>query len=109
MQHDAHLIGPQRDVVQGSFHAPEFFLQKLSYIAVISAAIVLTFTGLGVWDVVSHYLIRFAEERSVSISTALASSGGTYSSPPHLKASAGLWHRYLRIDLRSATRASGSS
>jgi signal transduction histidine kinase len=74
MQHDAHLIGPQRDVVQDSFHAPEFFLRKLSYIAGISAAIVLTFTGFGVWNVVSHYLIRFAEERSVSISTALASS-----------------------------------
>jgi signal transduction histidine kinase len=74
MSDDAPLLSPRRDLVQDPFAAPHFFLRKLSYIAAISAAIVLAFTGFGVWDVVSHYLIRFAEDRSVSISTALASS-----------------------------------
>jgi len=34
---------------------------------------ILAFTGFGVWSVVSHYLIRFAENSSVNISRALSS------------------------------------
>ena len=74
MHDDALLFSPRRDLLQDPFEAPPFFLRKLSYIAGISAAIVLAFTGFGVWNVVSHYLIRFAEDSSVSISTTLASS-----------------------------------
>jgi signal transduction histidine kinase len=74
MQDDALLFSPQKDLAPDPFDAPQFFLRKLSYIAAASAVIVLAFTGFGVWNVVSHYLIRFAEDSSVSISAALASS-----------------------------------
>lgn len=48
-------------------------MRMLNYVAAISAALVLGSTGFGVWSVVSHYLIRFAERSSVNISIAVAS------------------------------------
>jgi signal transduction histidine kinase len=73
--HDAApLFSPRRDLVPDPFETPHFFLRKLYCIAAISAAIVLAFTGFGVWNVVSHYMIRFAEDSSVRTSAALASS-----------------------------------
>jgi diguanylate cyclase (GGDEF)-like protein len=52
---------------------PRTLLRMLNYVAAISAALVLGSTGFGVWSVVSHYLIRFAERSSVNISIAVAS------------------------------------
>ncbi len=54
--------------------APHLFLRRLTYIAAGSAASILLFTGFGFWTVVSHYVIRFAENSSVNISAALLSS-----------------------------------
>ena len=57
-----------------SLKAPHLFLRRLIYIAAVSAASILLFTGFGFWTVVSHYVIRFAEKNSVNISAALLSS-----------------------------------
>ena len=54
--------------------APHLFLRRLTYLAAGSAASILLFTGFGFWTVVSHYVIRFAENSSVNISAALLSS-----------------------------------
>jgi diguanylate cyclase (GGDEF)-like protein len=64
---------PRKDHAPEPFKAPHTFLRKLTYVAAISAAMILAFTGFGVWSVVSHYLIRFAENSSVNISQALSS------------------------------------
>ena len=56
------------------FKAPNLFLRRLTYIAAGSAASIILFTGFGFWTVVSHYVIRFAENNSVNISAALLSS-----------------------------------
>lgn len=57
-----------------SFKAPHTFLPTLTFISAVSAVVILAFTGFGVWSVVSHYVIRFAETSSVNISAALSSS-----------------------------------
>jgi diguanylate cyclase (GGDEF)-like protein len=54
--------------------APHVFLRRLTYIAAGSAAAIILLTGFGVWTVVSHYVIRFAENSSVNVSAALLSS-----------------------------------
>jgi diguanylate cyclase (GGDEF)-like protein len=56
------------------FKAPHLFLRRLAYIAAGSAVSIILFTGFGVWTVVSHYVIRYAENSSVNISAALLSS-----------------------------------
>lgn len=63
----------QREQAPEHFKAPHTFLPRLAYIAALSIAMILALTGFGVWSVVSHYVIRFAENRSVNISTALSS------------------------------------
>jgi diguanylate cyclase (GGDEF)-like protein len=63
----------QREQAPEHFKAPHTFLPRLAYIAALSIAMILALTGFGVWSVVSHYVIRFAEKRSVNISTALSS------------------------------------
>jgi|WetSurSiteA1Bulk_404760.scaffolds.fasta_scaffold16668_1 diguanylate cyclase (GGDEF)-like protein len=74
MEENTSMHSRQRDQGTEHFRAPQTFLPTLIYIAVISAALILAFTGFGVWSVVSHYLIRIAESRSVNISAALSSS-----------------------------------
>jgi diguanylate cyclase (GGDEF)-like protein len=73
MDGNATLDALQQDQTPEHFKAPHAFLPGLAYIAAFSAVIILVLTGLGVWSVVSHYVIRFAETRSVNISTALSS------------------------------------
>jgi diguanylate cyclase (GGDEF)-like protein len=63
----------QREQAPEHFKAPHTFLPRLAYIAALSVAMILALTGFGVWSVVSHYVIRFAEKSSVNISTALSS------------------------------------
>jgi diguanylate cyclase (GGDEF)-like protein len=74
MEENTAIHSRQRDKGTDHFRAPQTFLPTLIYIAVISAALILAFTGFGVWKVVSHYLIRIAENRSGNISAALSSS-----------------------------------
>jgi diguanylate cyclase (GGDEF)-like protein len=45
----------------------------LNFVAAVSAVLILSSTGFGVCSVVSHYLLRLAEKRSVNISSALSS------------------------------------
>ena len=73
MKDDATIDSPRRDHAPEPFKAPHTLMRKLTYVAAISAAMMLAFTGFGVWSVVSHYLIRFAESSSVNISGALSS------------------------------------
>jgi len=74
MSDNATIDLPRKDHAPDPFKAPHTLLSRLAYIAALSAAIILAFTGFGVWSVVSHYLIRFAENSSVNISAALSSS-----------------------------------
>jgi diguanylate cyclase (GGDEF)-like protein len=74
MNQNATTDSPRKDQAPEPFRAPHTFLPKLTYIAAISAAIILAFTGFGVWSVVSHYVILFAEKSSVNITDALSSS-----------------------------------
>jgi diguanylate cyclase (GGDEF)-like protein len=74
MDQNATIDSPRKDQAPEPFRAPHTFLPKLTYIAAISAAIILAFTGFGVWSVVSHYVILFAEKSSVNITAALSSS-----------------------------------
>lgn len=64
----------REDKAAEPFKAPHTFLPTLTAISAISAVLILAFTGFGVWSVVSHYVIRFAETSSVNISAALSSS-----------------------------------
>lgn len=73
MEDNATIESPRRDHAPEPFKASHTFLRMLTYVAAISAAMILAFTGFGVWSVVSHYLIRFAEKSSVNISRALSS------------------------------------
>lgn len=74
MHDDSPLFSHRGDLDADPFVTPHFLLRKVYYIAAVSAAVVFALTGFGVWDVVSHYLIRFAEDSSVRISMALAFS-----------------------------------
>jgi diguanylate cyclase (GGDEF)-like protein len=74
MNDNASIDSPLKGQPSEPFKTPHSFRRVLSFAAAISATIILAFTGLGVWSVVSHYLIRIAEKRSVSISAALSSS-----------------------------------
>jgi diguanylate cyclase (GGDEF)-like protein len=74
MNEDATIDNPRRNQAPEPFKATHTFLRKLTYIAALSAAVILAFTGFGVWSVVSHYIIRYAENSSVKISAALSSS-----------------------------------
>ena len=73
MKEKAAIDSPRGNQALEPFKGPHTFLPRLAYIAALSAAIILAFTGFGVWSVVSHYLIRIAEKRSVNISSALSS------------------------------------
>jgi diguanylate cyclase (GGDEF)-like protein len=73
MKDNATIEIARRDHAPEPLKAPHTFMRKLTYVAAISAAMILAFTGFGVWSVVSHYLIRFAENSSVNISHALSS------------------------------------
>jgi diguanylate cyclase (GGDEF)-like protein len=73
MEDNAAIDSLRRDHAPEPYKAPHTLVRKLAYVAVISAAMILAFTGFGVWSVVSHYLIRFAENSSVNISHALSS------------------------------------
>jgi diguanylate cyclase (GGDEF)-like protein len=73
MEDNASIDSPRRDAAPEPFKAPRTFMRKLTYVAAVSAAMIFAFTGFGVWSVVSHYLIRFAEDNSVNISRALSS------------------------------------
>jgi diguanylate cyclase (GGDEF)-like protein len=72
MQDNRLTYGPRRDYDPEPFRAPRVFLRSLTFIATVSVVILLAFTGFGVWSVVSHYVIRFAENSSVNMSGALA-------------------------------------
>jgi diguanylate cyclase (GGDEF)-like protein len=74
MNDNATIDSPRREQAPEPFKAPHTFLPRLAFVAALSAAIILAFTGFGVWNVVSHYLIRSAENSSVNISAALSSS-----------------------------------
>jgi diguanylate cyclase (GGDEF)-like protein len=74
MSADTTIDNPWGDKAPEPFKAPHTFLPTLTYISAVSAVVILAFTGFGVWSVVSHYLIRFAESSSVNISAALSSS-----------------------------------
>jgi diguanylate cyclase (GGDEF)-like protein len=74
MSDTATIEIPRKDHAPEPFKAPQALLRKLTYVAAISAAMILAFTGFGVWSVVSHYLIRFAENSSVNITQALSST-----------------------------------
>jgi len=73
MNDNATIESPRREQAPEPLRAPHTFLRKLTYVAAISAAVILASTGFGVWSVVSHYVIRFAEKSSVNISSALSS------------------------------------
>ena len=68
------IYAPRGEDGPKPFKAPQLFLRRLTYIAVGSAVSIILLTGFGVWTVVSHYVIRFAENSSVNISSALLSS-----------------------------------
>ncbi len=74
MNDNATIDSPRTDQTPEPFKGPHTFLPRLAYVAAISAIIILASTGFGVWGVVSHYLIRFAENSSVNISAALSST-----------------------------------
>ena len=74
MKENATLDAPRRDNAPQPLKAPHIFLRRLTYVAAVSAATILALTGFGVWSVVSHYLTRFAEKSSVSITHALSLS-----------------------------------
>lgn len=74
MNDHAAIDSPKRDPVPEPFRALHTFVPRLAYIAAVSAVIILASAGFGVWGVVSHYLIRSAENSSVNISAALSSS-----------------------------------
>ena len=73
MQDTAAIHGLRKEQEPESLKAPHMFLRKLAYISVVSAAAILALTGFGVWTVVSHYVIRYAETSSVNIGAALSS------------------------------------
>ena len=73
MEDNAPIDSPRTDAAPEPYKAPHTLLRRLAYVAAISAVMILAFTGFGVWSVVSHYLIRFAENSSVNISRALSS------------------------------------
>jgi diguanylate cyclase (GGDEF)-like protein len=73
MNQNATTDSPRRGQAPEPFKAPHTFLPKLTYIAAVSAAIILALTGFGVWSIVSHYVILFAEKSSVNITAALSS------------------------------------
>lgn len=73
MKDNGTLDSARKDHTPEPLKTPYTFLRKLTYVAAISAAMILAFTGFGVWCVVSHYLIRFAENSSVNITYALSS------------------------------------
>jgi diguanylate cyclase (GGDEF)-like protein len=72
MPDNATVQTPRGDYHPEPLKEPKVFLRRLTCTAAVSAAIVLTLTGVGVWSVVSHYVTRFAENSSVNISTALS-------------------------------------
>jgi diguanylate cyclase (GGDEF)-like protein len=74
MNDNATIDSPRTGPAPEPFKGPHTFLPRLAYVAAISAIIILASTGFGVWGVVSHYLIRFAENSSVNISAALSST-----------------------------------
>ena len=51
MKDNATIDSPRRDHSLEPFKAPHSFLRKLTYVAAISAAMILAFTGFGVWSV----------------------------------------------------------
>ena len=67
------MSGPPKDPSHEPFKVASRFFRGITRIPAISAALILVFTGIGVWTVVSHYLILFAESSSVNISAALSS------------------------------------
>jgi diguanylate cyclase (GGDEF)-like protein len=73
MNDNVTIHSPRREPAPEPLRAPHTFVPRLASVAALSAAIILAFTGFGVWRVVSHYLIRSAENSSVNISTALSS------------------------------------
>jgi GGDEF domain-containing protein len=51
MNDNATIDGPRREHAPAPFKAPYTFMRKLTYVAAISAVMILTFTGFGVWSV----------------------------------------------------------
>ncbi|MCU0597276.1 MAG: hypothetical protein MUC98_17680, partial [Desulfobacterota bacterium] len=74
MEDNATPRSLRKDKAPEPLKAPHTLRRTLAFIAAASALVILAFTGFGVWSVVSHYLIRIAETRSVNISAALSSS-----------------------------------
>jgi diguanylate cyclase (GGDEF)-like protein len=70
----AATAAPEEHVGHESFDAHRLFLRRLNYVAALSAISIVLLTGFGVWTVVSHYVIRQAENLSMGISAALSTS-----------------------------------
>jgi diguanylate cyclase (GGDEF)-like protein len=74
MQDNPIIEGLRSDPSLESTGEPHRFFRSITYLSAVSAAIILVFTGIGMWRVVSYYVIRFAESSAVNISAALSAS-----------------------------------